>query len=132
MPQDGLECEDLSRYGDQGSAGLSSPKGSCGTRRCRWAAVVRVLVGLATLDVARLDVPKNCIGVVWGTDMQRVFSGQAGALSNYVAKINPDMIYVFGGDVEMRHYFASIGFQVVYEHPNALVLYRASDQSLEG
>jgi hypothetical protein len=88
------------------------------------------LVGLATLDVARLDVPKNFIGVVWGTDMQKVFSGHAGALSDYVAKINPDMIYVFSGDMAMRDYFASIGFEVIYEHPQALVLSRVSDPSL--
>jgi hypothetical protein len=87
------------------------------------------LVGLATLEVARLDVPKNFIGAVWGTDMQRVFSGQAGALSEYVSTIDPDLIYVLGGDPDMKSYFNSIGFQVVYERPQALVLFRASDRS---
>jgi hypothetical protein len=80
--------------------------------------------GLAELAVAKLAARRNYFGHADGGRIDVALQGKSGALSEYLASRRPNLVYVLKADAEMRKNFSSLGFQLVWDRPGAVVFWR--------
>lgn len=78
--------------------------------------------GVTTRDVARTRSEKSVSGVVVRID--EILSGSAGEISDVVLAMDPNMVYQLFASLEERENMKKIGYEVVWDRPNAVVFFR--------
>lgn len=85
-------------------------------------------MGLNDIAIARLPGRKSNTGHFDGTRIDLALAGKSGALSEFLEKQPPNMVYLLSADNDVRENFSALGYRVVWDEPGAVVFFRATSR----
>lgn len=81
-------------------------------------------MGLTDLSVASLPGSKSNVGNFDGNRIDLALEGKSGALSKYLEKHPPNLVYLLSADEVIRNNFSALGYRIVWDEHNAVVFFR--------
>ncbi|WP_460028900.1 hypothetical protein [Methyloparacoccus murrellii] len=88
--------------------------------------------GVTDTTIGTLPGTRSTRGVKRGGRIDLALMGKAGELSEYLHQPDskPDLVYLLGATNEVRENFKSLGYEVIWDQPGAIIFYRQRNKIL--